>query len=65
MLDKFNTLLGYTKEELVHYFSDDIQEVAAKNHFTVEECYSQIKKWYNGYQFSPHGICVYNPIFCA
>jgi len=61
MLDDFDTLLGYTKEELEHYFSDDIQEVAAKNHFTVDECYSQIKEWYNGYQFSPSGECVYNP----
>src|SRR5205085_12542618 len=61
MFDQYNTLLGYTKEELVHYFSEDIANVAARNGLALDECYAQIKEWYNCYQFSERGDCVYNP----
>lgn len=61
MLDQCSALLGYTREELVRYFQNEIQEVAAKRSVTLDECYTQIKEWYNGYRFSDDGKWVYNP----
>jgi hypothetical protein len=61
MLEQFSALLGYTREELIKYFSDDIEELAVKRGLTVEDCYSKIKEWYNGYLFSNQGERVYNP----
>lgn len=59
--DDYSALLGYTKEELQHYFSLSIQEVAKKNGLTWDSCCEEIKGWYNGYRFSKNGELVYNP----
>lgn len=61
MLDQCSSLLGYTREELVKYFSSDIAELAQKNDLDIEDCYGQIKEWYNGYKFSRRGESIYNP----
>lgn len=61
MSNDYSALLGYTKEELERYFSDEIQNVATTNRMTIGNCYDQIKEWYNGYKFSENGELVYNP----
>lgn len=61
MFDPCSTLLGYTREELQKYFSEEIEALAIKNNIKLEDCYAQIKEWYNGYQFSRGGERVYNP----
>lgn len=61
MLDQCSALLGYTREELVKYFSADIEELALENELKIEDCYAKIKEWYNGYKFSRQGELVYNP----
>ena len=61
MDNKYSTMLGYTQEELEHYFSAHIdalsKELDAKREFIL----SEIKDWYNGYKFSRKGERVYNP----
>lgn len=61
MLEKYSALLGYTRDELKHYFNDDIKDLATKRGLTLDACYAQIKEWYNGYKFSYDGQWVYNP----
>ncbi len=61
LLNHFSTLLGYTRQELEHYFAEDIAELAQKRKLNVDECYALIKEWYNGYQFSDEGSLVFNP----
>jgi hypothetical protein len=61
MLDNFSTLLGYTRDELEHYFGNDIADLAATRSLTLPACYAEIKKWYNGYRFSRQSTYVYNP----
>lgn len=61
MEDNFSTLLGYTRQELAHYFSGDIEALAQKNGLNTASCYELITEWYNGYQFSAKGQAVYNP----
>jgi len=54
-------LLGYTQEELVHYFGDHIDAVAHNEHVERDEILDVMKTWYNGYRFSELPIKVYNP----
>lgn len=61
MLEQCSSLSGYTREELVKNFSAEIEELAAKHGIKINECYDEIKEWYNGYQFSNEGDRVYNP----
>lgn len=61
MSNDFSTLLGYTRQELEHYFAIDVEKVAEANQLTTAECYQQIREWYNGYKFSKNGETVYNP----
>lgn len=61
MHNDFSTLLGYTREELERYFAKDIANLAQGKGYSVDECYAQIKEWYNGYQFSDQGGLVFNP----
>lgn len=61
LLDQCSALLGYTREEILNYFSKNVEELAVKRGLSLEDAYSQIKEWYNGYQFSNEGSKVYNP----
>lgn len=55
------SLLGYTQDEIVHYFGKDITTLAQEKNKSVEQIYHDIKKWYNGYRFTNMDIKVYNP----
>jgi hypothetical protein len=59
--DQSAQLLGYTQEELVHYFSDYIDAVAQKEQRSRADVLETMKTWYNGYRFSKIPIKVYNP----
>ncbi|MBA3954616.1 ATP-binding protein [Candidatus Dependentiae bacterium] len=57
-----DTLLGYTFEEVSTYFNFYIKKIAVQKKKTSVEILSELKHWYNGYQFSEeqqHKI--YNP----
>ncbi len=59
--DEASGFLGYTQEELEKTFMPWIKNLAQELDTSVEEQLKQIKLWYNGYQFSPKGVSVYNP----
>ena len=54
-------LLGYTKEELLTYFSEPIARLAIAEKKSPEELLEKIQFWYNGYRFSEKDETVYNP----
>ncbi len=57
-----STALGYTQEELTHYFQIYVQELATQLKVTDEQAWQTLKTWYNGYRFSPDSTeKVYNP----
>ncbi|NQY74741.1 MAG: AAA family ATPase [Candidatus Margulisbacteria bacterium] len=58
---KYATLLGYTQEELEHYFEGWIFELGESMKMDKQTTLNEIKKWYNGYQFSKADEAVYNP----
>ena len=57
MTTKYATMMGYTQEELVQYFSKHLQAITQKRNAqgqpsTEEAVLAEIKDWYNGYRFS-------------
>ena len=55
------TLLGYTKEEVITYFTPYIEKLANLNNKSPKEIEEAIRVWYNGYRFSEKDVKVYNP----
>jgi hypothetical protein len=56
----FSTLLGWTGEELEHYFSPYIERLAKKQGMSKSHLIQEIQKWYNGYSWDGENF-VYNP----
>jgi hypothetical protein len=61
MDDHYSGLLGYTRKEIEHYFSNNVAAISKHHALTREDCYAKMTEWYNGYQFSAKGTSVYNP----
>lgn len=60
---KFNTLLGYTKDEIITHFQPYLTEAADYNKSSAEELLTHITQWYDGYCFTAqaHATKIYNP----
>ena len=56
---QYATLLGYTQEELEHYFAERIDQLAPQFGGRAD-LLNQIKQWYNGYSWDAKHF-VYNP----
>ena len=54
-------LCGISEADLHHYFTQSVQELAQANELTQEECFAQIKDYYDGYHFAPDTPDIYNP----
>ncbi|MCU0444679.1 MAG: ATP-binding protein [Microscillaceae bacterium] len=57
----FATLLGYTEEEIEHYFHEKIAQIAQEMELTYEACFAKMRLWYNGYSWNAGKDKVYNP----
>ena len=58
--EKFNSICGYTQDELEDNFQEYIEKLAKKLNCTYDECVNQIKSYYNGYSWNGEEK-VYNP----
>ncbi|MCK4766628.1 MAG: ATP-binding protein [Candidatus Aminicenantes bacterium] len=56
--ETYSTMLGYTQEELLHYFKDRLDALAQEGE--KEQWLQDIKTWYNGYSWDGKNF-VYNP----
>ncbi len=54
-------MLGYTQEELEHYFHERIAVFAQRQQTTTAEVLQKLRDWYNGYRFTKTDLLVYNP----
>ncbi len=61
MTDEYSTLCGITKEELLTVFFDRIDDMAAANEMSRQECLDKLRLTYDGYHFSKSMTDVYNP----
>ncbi len=51
----YGTLLGYTEEELVHYFGDYLKKGSEILNISVEELLGQMREYYDGFSFDEKG----------
>ncbi len=64
--DNYATMFGYTEEELSANFEEHLREHAAVMGKSYEDYRAEMKRWYNGFRFSPDDeTTVYNPISVA
>ncbi len=62
----YATMFGYTEEELTANFEEHLREHAAIMGLPYDEYREELKRWYNGFRFSPDvETTVYNPISIA
>lgn len=57
----FSAVCGITEEEIKTFFGKEISELSSSKNISIENCYTLLKKRYDGYYFHPFGIPVYNP----
>ena len=61
MEDEYSSICGISKEELLTYFHDDIEDLAKAQKVTFDEAVVQLKFHYDGYHFSGNGADMFNP----
>lgn len=61
MIPKYWDICGISEEELKSYFDYDIEQLAAENEMSKEECFDALKKRYDGYHFHEKKGGLYNP----
>ena len=63
---EYATMFGYTEEELSANFEEHLRAHAEKMGKSYEDYRAEMKRWYNGFRFSPDvETTVYNPISVA
>ena len=58
---KYDSICGITKDELVKYFAEPIEELAVDYECSKEEMLERLKRKYDGYHFSKRMVDVFNP----
>ena len=58
---EFSTLCGITEQEIHEQLDDYVQQMADANGISKEDCYKELKRWYEGYHFSEDLVDIYNP----
>ena len=62
MSAEYATLLGYTHEEVLNNFGEQIAALGAANGMTSEQAFQKIVKMYDGYRFHFASKLVINPV---
>ena len=57
---RYTDICGISETDLHAYFDDSVQEMASTNGMSKEECYAQLKDYYDGYHFSAKCPDIYN-----
>jgi len=61
-MDKaYANLCGITETEFKTVFVDDVEHLADTLRISVEQCWADMKRWYDGYHFCEESEGVYNP----
>lgn len=58
---RYTDICGISEEDLRKYFSESVKELAEANSLSVEACYAQLAKMYDGYHFRQNSVGIYNP----
>lgn len=52
---------GISDDDIRKYFPESVRALAVANAMTVERCYEELARWYDGYHFCEDTPGVYNP----
>lgn len=58
---EYSTLCGATEQEIHNNLDCYVQIMAEYNNISKDECYKELKRWYEGYHFHQNSMDVYNP----
>jgi len=58
---EFSTLCGITEREIHDHLDYYVQRMADSNNISKDDCYKELKTWYEGYHFSEDSEDIYNP----
>ena len=58
---RYVEICGITERELHDNLDAEVEELAIANDLTKEECYAQLKDYYDGYHFRQNSVGIYNP----
>ncbi len=58
---EYSTLCGATEKEIHDELDCYVQAMADYNKITKDDCYKELKRWYEGYHFSEETVDIYNP----
>ena len=61
MSKNYATICGITKQELLEYFTPELEALAEENDLSFEETVETMTQQYDGYHFHQKGEGVYNP----
>ncbi|MBQ7178505.1 MAG: ATP-binding protein [Victivallales bacterium] len=59
---QFAGMLGFTEDEIRHYFADRIADAAKASTVTSDDLITKLLDWYDGYRFSEADTHVCNPV---
>ncbi len=61
-LPEYATICGITEEEISENFQPELEEMAMRNKWSVQEAHDRLKEYYDGYHFSEENMVdIYNP----
>ncbi|MBR1871684.1 MAG: ATP-binding protein [Bacteroidales bacterium] len=58
---RYTDICGISEKELRRYFPESVMQLAEANGMSLDECYAELAKWYDGYHFRQNAPGVYNP----
>ena len=58
---RYVEICGITDKEIHDNLDSEVEELAFANNLTKEECYAQLKDYYDGYHFRQDSVGIYNP----
>ena len=58
---RYVEICGITEKEIHDNLDAEVEELAIANDLTQEECYTQLKDYYDGYHFRQNSVGIYNP----
>ena len=61
MWDRYATVCGITEEEIRTNFDSEVELLSVSCKMKKDECYSELKRRYDGYHFCEDSVGVYNP----
>ncbi len=61
LFDQYSAICGISKTELATVMKPDVECLGKALGMTYEECLEELRRYYDGYHFSPHSEDVFNP----